>query len=275
MLPHVLLTGEAGHGKDTMCDRMISHHGYSRIGFADGVKDETCSRYLGSPINITRDYLNERSIKELPQASLALKYCSDAAYVEIALRAFESEDRELFAMTVTKFGGISGYSQAESFVLDVRMELPRSSRRITQVYGTEYRRTAPNGYAAYWIDRLQVKMESLHTPHAIADGRFPNEVALAEKINIPRIHVVRPSFGELKGVQASTHESENIPPPDAQTIILLNDGDLASIHAKVDHAVELLKQGASYVAIKAEMAGWTPAAQQVDLNLRPRARTSL
>lgn len=274
-LPHILVTGEAGHGKDTVYERLAEKFGYGHTGFANGLKDEISDRYFASPDTVTRDYLNRRETKETPLPGLALTYCSDPNFVKVALKAFEEEDRALYQQMRTQIGPLmlarSPWKEAFAggeFPLAERLLLPRSPRRIAQVYGTEYRRLEPNGYPTYWLDVFRSKIEAAEGPQAVPDGRFPNEVDLARELDMPRIHVVRPGYGGLVGGQANSHASEQqIPPPDADTIVLKNDRDLNWLWAKVDKVVELLLSGMPTREIKGFMEDWTPDQEQ---RARPR-----
>lgn len=267
-LMHFIVTGEAGHGKDTIGDRLVANYGYAIIGFADAIKDETSARYVNSPDKITRDYLNNRRTKNLPLPGLALRFCSDDDYVKIALREFDNEDRALFSqlrdvcikenthfpsMDDKKFGTSSWHHNMtrDNFLDTERLMLPRSSRRITQIYGTEYRRTAPFGHPTYWIDVVANEIQSSTTPKAICGGRYKDEIDFAKSHGYPRIHVVRPGHGEV----AVQHASEIIAPPDNDTIVLINDATVEDLHRKVDHMMSLLLAGKSARHIAGEFAG--------------------
>lgn len=55
------LTGEAGSGKDTIADYLVSHHDFRKISFAEPLR-----RGLQAMFGIPMHMLQDRAIKHLP-----------------------------------------------------------------------------------------------------------------------------------------------------------------------------------------------------------------
>jgi hypothetical protein len=265
---HIIVTGEAGHGKDTIGLHLVEQYGYRRLGFADSLRDEMVEAYAGAPEPVTIEFMGIREIKNLPQHRLALRFCSDKDFVGVALEAFAQEDeafwRECLERASSFSDGLDTPDNWRSAMGEVRARLlpsipdldwnkalaphrtgftdeerellPRSYRRIAQVWGTEYRRRSEFGYDSYWLDQVDAIMRSSTIPLVITDGRFPNELDWAESVGMQRIHTYRPGYGETKIV----HDSEKIPPPTPTTIVISNDRDLISLLTKVDQQMAML-----------------------------------
>ena len=119
---------------------------------------------------------------------------------------------------------------ADEFTIQERLELPRSPRRITQVRGTEYRRQSKYGHPNYWIEKNKKILRESTTPYAVTDGRTFDEINWAKSFGLKRIHVVRPEYA----TKIAKHETEMIPPPDSQTLVLENGGTLDELYEMVD-----------------------------------------
>lgn len=229
--PHILVTGEAGHGKDTIGAFLVNERGYVRTAFADPLKQEIVWAYAGAPSPVDFDFLNNRDTKKTPMARLALVHCADKNFVATCLTVFAREDVDLFeslrahvvahpelnadalslgSRTLKQAVLSEGFTEAE------RIALPRSARRIAQVWGTEYRRSTCD---SYWVNKAAAFIEKSKTPVVICDGRFQNECDWANESGLRRIHIVRPGHSEI----LVKHTSEMIPPPDARTADLIND----------------------------------------------------
>lgn len=212
--PNIIITGEAGHGKDTVGLHLINKYGYVRTAFADALKNEVCGAYH-EDVDINIQFLNHRTTKEIPSPRLALRHCIDPNFITCALTAFEAED-------------------GASLSTSDRLALPRSPRRITQIWGTEYRRATCD---TYWVDVVSRFIENSSQPVVICDGRFHNECGWALDQHVERLHVYKTAAADAK---VASHSSENIPPPCAQTISISNDitdDNFASLHQCIDEAL--------------------------------------
>lgn len=241
-LPHLFITGAAGHGKDTVGDHLIACYGYEKLSFSDGIRKEIALAYTPSPLPVTPGWQDNRDIKELPQPRLALKHCKDDAFVKVALACFTDEDNRLFDQL--KAHGRASKKSAEKpnggmTILDFalkceeptdafRLLLPRSPRRIQQIWGTEYRRTQD---PLYWLKYAETKT-NFSQPQVLTSVRYANELEFGERIGAVRVHVNRPG-----AVAAADHITERVLPFDANTILISNDGSLRDLLRKVDAVV--------------------------------------
>lgn len=212
-LPHLIVTGAAGHGKDTIGDHLVASYGYTRLSFSDGIRDEIAEAYRQAPQPVTQAWQSDQRIKNEPDARLALVYCTDERFIGIALQAFEAEDAAI---------GPRPASESD------RLLLPRSPRRIQQIWGTEHRRSEDQDYWLKYVERT-VDWEK---PQVFTSIRYDNELNLAYRIGGVRIHVDRP--GHDRG---GDHQSEQGLPLDPDTIVVRNDADIPALHRRIDGVV--------------------------------------
>lgn len=198
-LKHLIISGDAGHGKDTLADYLVREYGYTRVGYMDAMRREVSDRYRNAPAPVTPDYLTHDAVKEIPDPRLALMWCSDEQFVAVALACFEEEDAA---------AGLHGAAQ--------RMTAPRSPRRIQQCYGTEYRCEQDK---LYWVKLAKPVLDNATTPLVISDGRKPWEIDYGEQIGARRLHVIRPGFRKV----SKSHASEVTVPLSPTTIVIMND----------------------------------------------------
>jgi hypothetical protein len=225
--PHLIITGEAGHGKDTVADHLVEKLGYCTIAFADLQKKEVISAYSNSPEVVDIDFLLIRETKKTPSDRLSLVHCNDADFVKVALATFKQEDMDLFKL---RKKGILDNPRHNEYTEKERLTLPRSPRRITQTWGTEFRRQSEFGHELYWIDPVTEFIKKSTKPVIVKDGRTPQELEWAKLNQIERIHVVRPGYGET----IVKHVTEIIPDTDQNTLTLLNDKSLLDLISKVN-----------------------------------------
>ena len=235
-LPHIFITGKAGHGKDSIGDHLIASFGFEKLSFSDGIRIEVAQAYTRGPEPVTKEWQDLREIKELPQARLALAYCNDAEFIATALKAFEQEDQSLFQAEKARtpvWGAMQKATKElkQSHSEEERMLLPRSPRRIQQLWGTEYRRAQD---PLYWLNYAEQKTD-FSCPQVLTSVRYANELEFGARINAVRIHVERPGFGS-----AHHHVTEQVLPMDDKTIVVVNTGSLTDLHAKIDSVVARL-----------------------------------
>lgn len=291
--PHIIVSGQAGHGKDSVGSYLVESHGYMRTAFGDPLKEEVFSIYEKSSEKVHWDTVNSREMKEVPLERLALKNCSSISFQKLSLAIFSSEDDrilpymklaiEILEEKNKKNLSLMGRSANEFLGLEKldendRMALPRSFRRICQIWGTEHRRGAAEN-KNYWVDKIQEKIDASDCPVVITDGRFDNECEWAQESGIRRINVMRPLWAmsaqseEAKkqslahildnrninwknapgietlmklvyakiAVNANSqvkHSSEEIPEVDDRTADLVNDGSLSQLHEKTEEALK-------------------------------------
>lgn len=216
VLPHIFITGYAGHGKDSIGDHLVEFYGYERLSFSDGIRDEIACTYTRAPEPVTPDWQNAREIKNIDQDRLALIYCDDQAFINVALTAFEKEDQTFF--------DDANVPQNEQ-TLAHRLKMPRSPRRIQQIWGTEYRRTQDD---EYWLKKAESETDFSH-PQVLTSVRHENELDFGSRVGAKRVHVIRPQYQE-----ACDHVTERLLPITEDTIIIMNDGKISDLKEKID-----------------------------------------
>lgn len=291
--PHIIISGQAGHGKDTVGSYLVDAHGYVRAAFGDPLKEEVFDAYVMAPQPVNWSTVNDRDIKEIPLQRLALNNCSDKNFRDLSLHNFQHEDHRLFSALSQSLEHLdvnqrrnfsfaacsaSHFLSSPSFSEDERLALPRSFRRVCQLWGTEHRRST-GGNFNYWVDKIDALVDVSESPVVITDGRFINECAWASQKGIERINVVRPEWTALgdnaairklvfeenlkdrihnwmvkpnmealsqlvhakmafSANEQSKHSSEIIPPVDDRTAALINDGSMAELKDKTEEALQ-------------------------------------
>ena len=192
-IPDPILTalcGPAGAGKDTVADYLVEHHGYTKLAFADALRDE-----VGRAFDISVQLLTQRETKEHPMSALALIRCMNPEFVQLAAHG------DLYK--------------------------PRSPRQIMQWWGTEYRREqAPH----YWVDAFMTRLIKEHQQgnhrFVVTDVRNTNEAELLREMGASLWQITRPGF-EL---QPGAHSSETTGAEFAPDFQLVNDHSITHLH---------------------------------------------
>jgi hypothetical protein len=221
-MKNLILIGLAGpmkSGKDTVADYLVQTNPQaSKIGFADTIREEVVSAF-----RLENDLcLTIQDEKDLPNASLALKYCLDGDFVNFLIARYEPLD------------------------CTIGPTIPRTPRWIQQQWG-DYQR-ATKGWD-YFIESVRSKVMRQATRHAafhtlvvVSGLRFaasaPNPMAEAELIRSMGgevWHIQRPGFSHHP-----THTTEIPLPIENGDRVILNDSDLNELHfAAADLLCEL------------------------------------
>lgn len=196
----VALTGLAGVGKDTVADYLVEHHGYTKLAFADALRDE-----VGRAFDVSVKLLTQRETKEHPMSALALRRCMDGEFVN---RIWVHLDK-----------------------LD--LSAPRSPRQIMQWWGTEYRR-ANNPH--YWLDAFTTQFVKAHSEgqhrFVVTDVRRANEAELLRELGGSLWQITRPGFDPEPGAHSTETTGAEFA-PDHQ---LVNNHSITHLH-KQAHAL--------------------------------------
>ncbi len=180
------LTGLAGAGKDTVADTLVTHAGFSKIAFADALRDEVLEAFERSD----RALWTRRETKEEPTERLALGWCTNMEFVQ--------------AVNAAVFGGNMPLGELDE---------PRSPRQILQWWGTEYRRAQFDGY---WVSLLSNRVRTLQgqgQPHiVVTDCRFANEAACVRALGGQIWQVFRPGLAAVEGGHASQTSGDALKP---------------------------------------------------------------
>lgn len=202
------LMGLKGSGKDTVADHLVAVRGYTRLAFADPLRDEVMQGF-----GVTLQDLLARETKETPQAKFALQRCGDQDFVRCML-------------------ALSGPQNS----LEQFLRAPRSPREILQVWGTEYRR-ADN--PSYWVDQLFARLPA-EKDCVITDVRFLIEAQRLYRHNAILLRVRRPAIeAQMKNGEGHwQHASELEQAQIKEDATLLNEENkLAELYAQVDKAL--------------------------------------
>ena len=200
------LCGPAGAGKDTVADYLVEHHGYTKLAFADALRDE-----VGRAFDISVQLLTQRETKEHPMSALALQRCMDFEFVQ--------RMAQQFASGLHGANGIAGER--------ISLSSPRSPRQIMQWWGTEYRRAqAPH----YWVDAFMTRLIKEHQQgnhrFVVTDVRNTNEAELLREMGASLWQITRPGFD----IPPGAHSSETTGAEFAPDFQLLNDHSITHLH---------------------------------------------
>lgn len=202
----VALTGPAGAGKDTVADYLVSHHSYTKLAFADALRDE-----VGRAFDVSVQLLTQRETKEHPMSALALHRCMDSE----------------FLVSVQHTHG------------PISLRTPRSPRQIMQWWGTEYRRTQ-NPH--YWVDAFMTRFIRAQSEgqqrFVVTDVRRANEAELLRELGANLWQITRPGFDPQPGAH-STETTGTEFAPDHQ---LVNNHSITHLHKQAHAALAKLSK---------------------------------
>ena len=195
------LCGPAGAGKDTVADYLVEHHGYTKLAFADALRDE-----VGRAFDISVQLLTQRETKEHPLTALSLARCMDSQFVNCIWQQLGEVD----------------------------MRTPRSPRQIMQWWGTEYRRAqAP----CYWVDtfmsRLLERIRGGQHRFVVTDLRNATEAQLLRELNASVWQITRPGYEPQPGA----HSSETTGAEFAPDVQLNNNHSITHLHQQARAAL--------------------------------------
>ncbi len=188
LLHIVALTGLAGSGKDTAADMLATHCGFTKLAFADPLRNEVAQAYnLGS----NYDLLTNRDTKEVPTSRLALCECSSFAFM-------------------------GAVAMATGATVDAAwLQAPRSARQVLQWWGTEYRRAER---VNYWSTAMVLRIKELanmgQRRFVITDCRFENEADAVRRLggHIWQVHRPEAYFALVEGEHPSMTDGSRLKP---------------------------------------------------------------
>jgi adenylate kinase family enzyme len=168
------LTGLAGSGKDTVADILVSHLGFVKLAFADGLRHEIRQAFGVSP-----DTFTDRETKELPTNRLALKFCKKSEFILYlnSQKLLKTESKELLGHTGQVIAATGLY------ITEAEMLAYRSPRQIMQWWGTEYRRSQDPSYWLKSMGRAIANMSMFSNRIVITDTRFDNEAEFLKELS--------------------------------------------------------------------------------------------
>jgi hypothetical protein len=156
------LNGVARSGKDTVGEMLCKNHGFTRLSFADAVKD---GLYALNPIIVTEDIL--------------IRDEEDRIYTR-----FDKGERIQYIVDTI------GWDKAKTDILEVR--------ELLQRYGTEAGREIHG--VTCWTDIVKKTIEANPTTHyVITDARFANEVSLVKAWGGTAVQIQRNGVTSVNG----------------------------------------------------------------------------
>jgi hypothetical protein len=200
----VIVSGWKKSGKDEMADRLVSLHGFTRLSFAKGLKDQVAHRY-----GIERSHCDDQAFKEKPLMNYPVQ-------LDDRIVAFLMPDMS------------EHYKEVNS----VLYHTPRS---IMILEGTFYGRAVDKNIWANTVARQIKSSESNRI--VISDCRFPNELGVVD--GVPGITVIDVRVNRFDTTSA-TDPSERSLDDHKFGIVLDNKGTLKEYHDKIDLLVSKL-----------------------------------
>lgn len=197
------VSGVAGSGKDSVGDVLVKKYGFQKFSFSDQLYEEVSKAF-----DVRIEDLKSRSLKEVPNDHLKLKYCRDSGFTRALSHA-------LFCTKGYGYGGV-----------------PMSPREILQLWGTEYRRHQdPN----YWIKRSKDWFDALPPGSRAVNVsvRFPNEMDWIHAEGGVCARVVRPGYEPI-----NAHSSDRLLVDGHFDFIIVNHRDLVYLESAVDEFVK-------------------------------------
>lgn len=216
------LSGPAGSGKDTAADLLVTHCGFTKLAFADPLRNEVAEAFGIEPLHLSR-----RETKEHPISSLALRRCLDEGFVARLIVAYNASGQPL------------------------DLDAPRSPRQIMQWWSTEYRRHAAPGY---WIHSTSCRVtdllcERITNRIVITDCRFDNEADLVRYTFGGKLwQIKRPGLE----VDPGSHVSETTGEAFAPDVTLRNEHSIKHLQQLVLGAYASLAWGLKTVKVRIE-----------------------
>lgn len=216
----VLLHGMPRSGKDTVAQYAIDRYGFHHLKFATHLYREVAEAF-----DVSVAQLESHEWKTRPQIDLAPWLCRDPEFAEIQRATFPAG------------------------------EIP-TSRRILQLWGTEYRRRQDNDY---WVKRLDADMHAAaqrgHERFVVSDLREQHEAqwALLQTLRgvvtgpTHMVELVRPGAVAIDTGGGVIHRTDQRLPSHYLDATVHNVGDsIRVLHSAVDCFFNPARQGAHW-----------------------------
>jgi len=190
------VAGKKRHGKDTFASRLVASHGFTRVAFADPLRE---GLYRLDPlVRVEADEVGPLVAAGFPNGNATL-------LPELPVR-------------LTMLVKLVGWDAAKEL---------REVRRLLQDYGVGIRETVD---PEAWIRAAFKKVDAVDGPVVITDVRFPNEVAAVRRARGLLAYVENPRIPD----SGDTHVSEvSVTAADADRFVR-NNGTLEQLFEKAD-----------------------------------------
>lgn len=198
-------------GKDTIAEYLAERHGFTRLAFADELKEELAQAYL-----LDSTFLFNLDDKTWQYDRLELAACQDFKFVE-------------HWMTTLEYAA----EYRSSATMADPLKAPRSPRWLMQRYGDYRRSQNPN----YFIDKVQDKIDVHPCSHiVISDVRYENEALMVKHHQPARIwHIRRP---EVETVMTMRHSSNEKLDERLIDKTIVNSGSIEALRGIVNYLLE-------------------------------------
>lgn len=211
------LGGLLASGKDTVADHLVNHYGFAKMGMSDVLHEMML--VLNPYIPVTNEEFGDD--KRWDRLHKAL----DGGTGFEPLSTSGGWHIQYKALTKTL-----GYVDAKEI---------KGYRAILQTFGTEVGRDMidPN----IWVKLAQNRILAVAdkgTPVVLTATRFPNEIQMMERLDGLTLWVDRPQDDDGKVSEVASHASENSVSADDFDFVMVNNGTLQDLYAKVDTWVE-------------------------------------
>jgi hypothetical protein len=201
------LTGQLKSGKDTVADRLVSHHGFVKIGFADTIRREVVEAY--GLTTFGKSLLENQDYKDNPTRMLSLLECRDHDFVTYLLDA--------------------GLKHAD-------LASKRSPRWVQQRWGDYKRATAGWDYfikatqttASEWIEHGRRNIVISGVRYAATAPTPTAEADMVHTLNGCVVLITRP------GLAQQDHSTELPLPPECIDLIINNDASRDQLYVLAD-----------------------------------------
>lgn len=205
--------GNAGAGKDTLADVLVKKYGFTKLAFADSLK-EMCSKVFELPLN----YFYDREIKD-----------SDF----LVPLEFNEEHVEAIVDYCKEFGvNIKDVKTQTISELYLGKSL-NSPREVMQFIGTEVCRDNidPN----IWITIIKNTInKNPNKSYVVSDCRLPNERKLIKELDGYMTLVKRPNLDIIMGSKLNHASESGIGTEDDYDAIFNNESTLGSFQEAVE-----------------------------------------
>jgi hypothetical protein len=213
----ISFAGKMGSGKDTCADFLVENHGYTKLAFADTLKQMAMDLTPG----LTREQCYDQEAKIKPFAKPF--YFSGGMITQIRIWLQDNLDWELTDIQFAKL-------QAERMT-----HTPLNSpREVLQYLGTELlRNCVADDFHAQCVERKIIKNNL--TKVVISDCRFPNEREIIGNKWSGLSVLVKRSINDIEGGGLIGHASETLMgTAEDYDLVVRNDYSLKALEAMIN-----------------------------------------
>ena len=227
----VALSGWKGSGKDLVAEYLVEKYGFSRVAFADPLKDTVSAQF-----NIDRKSIDNRFIKE--SAILSLPVDPKDSYSRnlsgFLLGEFVFEDDTKLASGDLELLSRMGDSKFDYIKLTYG-QLYWTRRALCILEGSTKRTADPE----YWIKQACLQMKS-GGRYVVSDARFTNEILTLAQLLPNALTTVRiDRFKESSSSDPSERDLDDFPFPFIINNKITENKTIEDVYSQVDGIMNL------------------------------------